>query len=94
VVVPRALRKAFEGRQRITLGVPATSHVGDVVATLLSLYPQMRHHLSDDRNPESPGVQLFLGDHASEDLAHRGTGLTEGARLYLFALVPKRLSDA
>ncbi len=92
--MPNALRKAFEGRQRITLGVPPTSHVGDIVATLLSLYPQMARYLADDRNPQSPAVQLFLGDHASEDLAHRGTGLTDGTQLYLFALVPKRLSDA
>jgi hypothetical protein len=92
--VPNALRKAFEGRHRITLGVPSSSGVGDVVATLLSLYPQMNRFLADDRNPQSPGFQLFLADRASEDLAHHGTGLTEGSRLYLFALLPKRLSDA
>ncbi len=92
--MPNALRKVFEGRQRILLGVPPTSHVGDIVATLLSLYPQMARYLADDRDPRSPGVQLFLGDHASEDLAHHGTGLTDGTQLYLFALVPKRLSDA
>jgi hypothetical protein len=87
--VPRALRKAVEGRNSIRLGVPPTSHVGDVVATLLTLYPQLARHVSDDRNPASPGLQLFLGDRALHDI---GAVLKEGARLYLFALAPKRLS--
>lgn len=81
----------MEGRNSVRLGVPPTSHVGDVVATLLTLYPQLARHISDDRNPSGPGLQLFLGDKARHDI---GSALREGARLYLFALVPRRLTAA
>jgi hypothetical protein len=87
VVVPPPLRSLFEGRREITLGVPSTSGVGDVVEVLLSLYPRLGQHLAGDRRPTGGFyVHLALTAHALEELAAGGTGLSSGGRLLLFVL--------
>ncbi|MFY0580030.1 hypothetical protein ACN28S_42460 [Cystobacter fuscus] len=49
VVIPPPLRPLFEGRREVSLGVPGHAGVGDVLETLLSLYPRLRQHLAGDR---------------------------------------------
>ncbi len=51
VMIPRPLQAACEGRARIELGVPPTSSVGDVVQTLMALYPGLRAFVSNEKRP-------------------------------------------
>jgi hypothetical protein len=48
VVVAPPLRNAFEGRSLVSLGLPSTADLGDVVETLLRLYPRTRSLLAGD----------------------------------------------
>jgi len=89
VVVPPTLRGAMEGRKQVQLGVPPHADVGDVLETLLRLYPKLMHHVANDRKVVSSILTLFLNEQAAQDLASRRTGLREGTRLYLSAGMPK-----
>jgi hypothetical protein len=51
VMIPRGLQAACEGRARIELGVPPTSSVGDVVQTLIALYPGLRAFVASEHRP-------------------------------------------
>jgi hypothetical protein len=51
VMIPRGLQAACEGRARIELGVPPTSSVGDVVQTLMALYPGLRAFVASESRP-------------------------------------------
>ena len=51
VMIPRGLQAACEGRARIELGVPPTSSVGDVVQTLMALYPGLRAFVASEKRP-------------------------------------------
>ena len=51
VMIPRVLQAACEGRSRIELGVPPTSSVGDVVQTLMALYPGLRAFVASEKRP-------------------------------------------
>ena len=51
VVIPRPLQPACEGRAKIELGVPPSSSVGDVVQTLMSLYPGLRAFVANEKRP-------------------------------------------
>ncbi len=51
VMIPRGLQAACEGRARIELGVPPTSTVGDVVQTLMALYPGLRAFVANEKRP-------------------------------------------
>ena len=86
VVVAPALRPAFEGRREISLGVPAAAGVGDVLESLLKLYPKARLLLAGDRRLGGRYLHVALDEHASLELARGGGGLSAGQRLYLFAL--------
>lgn len=86
VVVAPALRPAFEGRREIRLGVPSAASVGDVLETLLRLYPKTRLLLAGDRRLSGRYLHVALDEHASYELAQGGGGLSAGQRLYLFAL--------
>jgi hypothetical protein len=86
VVVAPSLRPAFEGRREISLGVPALSSVGDVLETLLKLYPKARLLLAGDRRASGQYLHVALDEHATQELARGGGGLSSGQRLYLFAL--------
>ena len=67
VMIPRALQAACEGRARIELGVPPSSSVGDVVQTLMALYPGLRAFVANEKRPlrqhfgvAQQGRMLFL----------------------------------
>ena len=87
MVVPPPLRPVFDGRREVSLGVPASSGVGDVFEVLLSLYPRLRPLLAGD-TPATGGfyVQLALSEQGLAELASGGTGLSLGGRLVLFIL--------
>ena len=51
VMIPRLLQPACEGRTRVELGVPPTSSVGDVVQTLMALYPGLRAFVANEKRP-------------------------------------------
>ena len=51
VVIPRPLQAACEGRAKIELGVPPASSVGDVVQTLMALYPGLRAFVANEKRP-------------------------------------------
>jgi len=85
VVVPLALRPAVEGRAQLQLGVPPTADVGDVLQTLLRLYPKLTQHVASDHKVVTSAMTLYLQEDGALDLASRRTGLRHGARLYLSA---------
>jgi hypothetical protein len=87
VVVAPSLRGAFEGRLVLTLGVPATASMGDVVETLLRLYPRTQSLLAGDRGaPGGRYLHVALDEHSSRELARGGGGLAAGHKVFLFAL--------
>ena len=86
VIVSHHLREAVEGRRRLELGVPRTADVGDVVETLLSLYPKLFAHLASDRHADRRQMNIYW----SSGSGKRGERFREGQRLYLMALKPKR----
>lgn len=87
VVVAPSLRGAFEGRRTVNLGLPATAGVGEVVETLLKLYPRTRNLLAGDwKSPSGQYLHLALDERASQELAQGGGGLAAGQKVYLFAL--------
>jgi hypothetical protein len=89
VMVAPALRAVMEGRRQIQLGVPASADVGDVLETLLKLYPKLLQHVESDQKVVEASVSVFLGEQALADLAMRRSGLKEGTRLYLTAVMSR-----
>lgn len=91
VVIPNTLRGAVEGRKQVSLGLPSSADVGDLLQTLLKLYPKLGLHVATDRKTDRPSLCAFQGEQASLELAHRRGGLKEGARIYLSAAAPRRV---
>ena len=87
VVVAPSLKSAFEGRLVVTLGVPATANMGDVVETLLRLYPRTQALLAGDRGaPGGRYLHVAMDEHSSRNLALGGGGLAAGHKVFVFAL--------
>ncbi len=87
VVVAPSLRAAFDGRLTVTLGVPATSNMGDVLESLLRLYPRTQALLAGDRGaPGGRYLHVALDEHSSRELAQGGGGLAAGHKVFVFAL--------
>jgi len=89
VAIPPTLRGAMEGRKQVLLGVPRGADVGDVLETLLRLYPRLIHHVASDRKVVASTLSLLLPEQGAKDLASRRTGLREGTCLYLSAGLPR-----
>lgn len=85
VVVPNVLKGAVDGRGQLTLGFPPAATVGDVVETLLRLYPRLSQHMLDERKPAQAGLGAFLAGQPGRP--------RDSFRLYLFMPPPKRLSS-
>jgi hypothetical protein len=87
VVVAPSLRAAFDGRLSVTLGVPATANMGDVVESLLRLYPRTQTLLAGDRGtPGGRYLHVALDEHSSRELAQGRGGLAAGHKVFVFAL--------
>lgn len=85
VVVPNVLKGAVDGRGQLTLGFPPAATIGDVVETLLRLYPRLSQHILDERKPSQGGLGAFLAGQPGR--------ARDSVRLYLFMALPKRQSD-
>ncbi len=51
IIIPKGLQGACEGRAKIELGVPPTSDVGDILQTLMALYPGLRAFVANEKRP-------------------------------------------
>jgi hypothetical protein len=76
VVVAPPLRSAFEGRSHVSLGLPATADLGQVVETLLRLYPRTRSLLAGDRGTPGGRYMHLVLDAPS----------ATGHKIFIFAL--------
>jgi hypothetical protein len=87
VVVAPPLRSAFEGRSLVSLGLPATADLGEVVETLLRLYPRTRSLLAGDRGPVGGRyMHLVLDAPSIQEPARGRAGLAAGHKVFVFAL--------
>ncbi|MDC0709513.1 hypothetical protein POL68_13670 [Stigmatella sp. ncwal1] len=78
VVLSPVLRNLFDGRLTVSLSLPSTAQVGDVVESLLNLYPRSKALLAGDRENPSGRVLHFA-------LALGAQGLAAGQKVFLFA---------
>ncbi|MFL5322408.1 MAG: hypothetical protein ACJ790_22305 [Myxococcaceae bacterium] len=90
VRVPPALRPAVEGRKELSLGLPATADVGDLIDTLLALYPKLRMFMATDTKQARQALSLFLPESALHELAHKRPALREGQVVYLVGGLVRR----
>ena len=88
--IPPSLRTAVDGREVLNLGLPPTADVGDLVDTLLSLYPKLRAFMAGETKKDQTAISLFLSEPALKDLASRRKGLREGQVIYLVGGIPRR----
>ena len=79
VLVPPTLRAAVDGKHKLDLGVPAGAGVGEVLQTLLTLYPKLRGAMASDTRPRRQ--QLTVVFESRPPLR----GAREGVRVWLFA---------
>jgi hypothetical protein len=86
VVIPAPLWPAFDGRDTVSLGLPARADIGDILQALFALYPRLRTHLAGEGPQAGLQLQVVLPDEASS-----GAPLREGQRVYLTAEQPTRL---
>jgi hypothetical protein len=87
VVVAPPLRNAFEGRSQVSLGLPSTADLGDVVETLLRLYPRTRSLLAGDGGvPGGRYMHLVLDGSSVQEPAQARGALAAGHKVFIFAL--------
>ena len=79
VLVPPTLRAAVEGKHKLDLGVPAGAGVGEVLQTLLTLYPKLRGAVASETRLRRQQLSVVV-----EPPSVR-RGLREGVRVWLFA---------
>ncbi len=77
IVIAKPLQAACEGRAKIELGVPPTSDIGDVLQTLLALYPGLKAFVPSEKKPRKPCFAVA----------------TAGSLVYLFAASSGRVSS-
>lgn len=90
VYVALALTGALDGRRKVELGLPPTADLGDVLQTLITLYPKLGVHLPHE-GPTQKLQMSVLYQPRSEAWPLR---LREGQTVYLVADQPRRLTDA
>ena len=79
VLVPPTLRAAVDGKHKLDLGVPAGAGVGEVLQTLLTLYPKLRAAVAS----ETRGRRQQLSVVVEPPGVRRGQ--RESVRVWLFA---------
>ena len=79
VLVPSTLRSAVDGKHKLDLGVPAGAGVGEVLQTLLTLYPKLRGALASETRPRRQQLTVVVEPRP----VRRGS--REGVRVWLFA---------
>jgi hypothetical protein len=87
VVVAPPLQSAFDGRSHVSLGLPASADVGELVETLLRLYPRTRSLLAGDGSARGGRyMQLVLDASSLHQPVQGRAGLAAGHKVFLFAL--------
>jgi molybdopterin converting factor small subunit len=79
VLVPSTLRAAVDGKHKLDLGVPAGSGVGEVLQTLLTLYPKLRSAMANETRPRRQQLTVVVEPRPAV------RGAREGVRVWLFA---------
>jgi len=79
VLVPSTLRSAVDGKQRLDLGVPAGAGVGEVLQTLLTLYPKLRSAMASETRLRRQQLTVVF---EPRSVLH---GHRDGVRVWLFA---------
>jgi molybdopterin converting factor small subunit len=79
VLVPATLRAAVDGKHKLDLGVPAGAGVGEVLQTLLTLYPKLRGALASETRLRRQQLTVVVEPRS----ARRGS--RDGVRVWLFA---------
>jgi hypothetical protein len=79
VLVPSSLKSALDGKRRVELGVPSGSGVGEVLQTLLTLYPKLSRMVATERLHGRQGLTVVFEE------AGMRHGRREHARVWLFA---------
>lgn len=79
VLVPSTLRSAVDGKHKLDLGVPAGSGVGEVLQTLLTLYPKLRSAMASDTRLRRQQLTVVV-EPRSAQRGHR-----DSVRVWLFA---------
>ncbi len=79
VLVPSTLRAAVDGKHRLDLGVPAGAGVGEVLQTLLTLYPKLRSALASDTRLRRQQLTVVVEPRSAR------RGQRDGVRVWLFA---------
>jgi len=87
VVVAPPLQSAFDGRSLLSLGLPASADVGDLMETLFRLYPRTRSLLAGDRGtPGGRYMQLVLDAPSLREPVPGRAALAAGHKVFVFAL--------
>jgi len=79
VLVPSTLRSAVDGKHKLDLGVPAGAGVGEVLQTLLTLYPKLRSAMASEMRLRRQQLTVVFEPRSA------GRGSREGIRVWLFA---------
>ena len=79
VLVPATLRSAVDGKQKLDLGVPAGAGVGEVLQTLLTLYPKLRTAVASETRPRRQQLTVVVEPRSPR------RGSRDGLRVWLFA---------
>jgi molybdopterin converting factor small subunit len=79
VLVPSTLRSAVDGKQKLDLGVPAGAGVGEVLQTLLTLYPKLRSAMASETRPRRQQLTVVFEPRSML------RGSRDGVRVWLFA---------
>lgn len=98
VHIAEALRPSVDGRRQVSLGVPSTASVGDILESLFKLYPRLVQHMaSERRGTASQGLRLVVAGSAlglADSAGGRPESIQQGQRLYLFAAPPRKSGAA
>jgi hypothetical protein len=79
VLVPSTLCSAVDGKQKLDLGVPAGAGVGEVLQTLLTLYPKLRSAMASETRPRRQQLTVVFEPRSLL------RGSRDGVRVWLFA---------
>jgi len=90
VMVPNVLRAAVDGRLKLSLGLPPSADVGDLLEVLFTLYPKLKLHVASDKSSKVQQLTLCGSEATAKDVRGRWR-LHEGQTLYLSAPQSSRL---
>ena len=79
VLVPPTLRSAVDGKHKLDLGVPAGAGVGEVLQTLLTLYPKLRTAMASETRLRRQQLTVVVEPRSAR------RGQRDAVRVWLFA---------